>query len=82
MKLFVLNQTEEFVCEVDMEPALITASKLVVVSYTRDPDILGPKYRYECEMKPKTPDDARKYSSFMRYIIDRKKVLASGCYLL
>ena len=74
MKFFVLNQTEEFICDVRLEPAALTGHKLLVVSYCRDPALPGPGYEYKCNLEPKTPEDARRYVPFINYIQERKKV--------
>lgn len=74
MKLFVQNQTEEYICDVSAEPDVLNCSKLLVVSYCRDPDITGPKYELMCVITPKSEEDERKYLSFVDYVIARKKV--------
>lgn len=74
MKFFVLNQTEEFICDVRVDSAAVAGAKLLVVSYCRDPALPGPAYEYKCKLEPKTPEDVRKYISFISYIQERKKV--------
>jgi hypothetical protein len=74
MQLFVLNDKEEFVCHVRAEPPLHAApAKLLVVSYTRDPSITGPGYEARSTLKPASPEDERKFGSFLGYMKDRQK---------
>ncbi len=74
MKFFVLNATEEFICDVAAEPSLDETQKVVVETYTRDPDILTSNYSLTCKLHHKKEEDKHRFLTFVKYLKERQKV--------